>query len=265
MKHIRSFTAYIMEARRFTEADVVASAKVADIDISDYDMNEMIIGMNVESEHGSKMGDDVNVTGDQPVPTLKIVLAHMREKPYYYTKMLVPAEKKNESYIAEFRPIMQPKYDKYIDDLVRKSPVKIGAGVLIICQKTGRILLGMRSKYSDNPNMWCNFGGGVDPELGECEADVIKTARREMHEESGYTGRVDLIPSFVYETPAKTFKFYNFIGLVGEEFEPKLSWETSDARWFSLDELKKIDRKDFHFGLKLQFENDIETIKKYAR
>lgn len=140
-----------------------------------------------------------------------------------------------------------------------------GAGVLPICTSTGKILLGHRSPDVKEPNTWGAFGGKIDEDKGETEADAIGVAERELREETGYNGKVKLIPSYIYITPKRTFKYFNFISLVDEEFEPELSWETDEARWFTLDDLKHIDRKDYHFGLKLLFDHDLDTIKKYAK
>lgn len=180
---------------------------------------------------------------------------------YYYKDSILNKkmmeDKREENKAGKFEDYSNASGDKYWENM--------GAGVLPICTSTGRILLGMRSKYVNEPNVWGAFGGKVDEEEGETEGDVINVAEREFNEETKYGGNVELIPSYIYETPEKTFKYYNFLGLIENEFEPVLSWETSHAEWFTLNDLMKIDRKSFHFGLKLLFENDLHTIKKYAR
>ena len=45
-------------------------------------------GMNVETEHGKRF-PDLDVTGDDPVITAKIALAHLREFPDYYARLEV--------------------------------------------------------------------------------------------------------------------------------------------------------------------------------
>jgi hypothetical protein len=42
--------------------------------------------LNVEKEHDGKMGRDVDVVGSK-ADLLKIVIAHLREDPQYYTKL----------------------------------------------------------------------------------------------------------------------------------------------------------------------------------
>lgn len=63
---------------------------VVDIDTFQY-------ALNVELEHGSKLGKQTNVTNDNLVMTTKIVLAHLLEFPDYY-KRLKKLEDKAEKY-----------------------------------------------------------------------------------------------------------------------------------------------------------------------
>lgn len=63
---------------------------VVDIDTFQY-------ALNVELEHGSKLGKMTNVTKDDLTMTTKIVLAHLLEFPDYYTR-LKKLEDKAEEY-----------------------------------------------------------------------------------------------------------------------------------------------------------------------
>ena len=63
------------------------AAERANLDLSKYDVEQIKLGMPVEMEHGSELGDDTNVSNDDPVDTLKIVLAHLKEIPDYYTRL----------------------------------------------------------------------------------------------------------------------------------------------------------------------------------
>lgn len=74
----------------FTKDDVAAALAAADIDISHerYGLEEVRDGMNVELEHGTRF-PDLDVSGDDPVITLKIALAHLREFPDYYERLEV--------------------------------------------------------------------------------------------------------------------------------------------------------------------------------
>jgi hypothetical protein len=61
-------------------------AKKANLDISKFDVDQIAMGYRVELEHGTK-NKSTNVTNDDPVKTLKIAIAHLREDPHYYTKL----------------------------------------------------------------------------------------------------------------------------------------------------------------------------------
>ncbi len=76
------------KASGYAEKLVVLLCKKNDIDVSNYEMNEIIMGMFVELEHGSK-GEEksTNLTNDDPFETLQIVLAHLNEIPDYYTRL----------------------------------------------------------------------------------------------------------------------------------------------------------------------------------
>lgn len=72
----------------FTTEDAAATLADAGIDISAerYGLEDVRDGMNVELEHGTRF-PDLDVTGDDPVITAKIALAHLREYPDYYERL----------------------------------------------------------------------------------------------------------------------------------------------------------------------------------
>lgn len=74
----------------FTIEDAAAAVAASGIDISDerFDLDAIRDGMNVELEHGTRF-PDLDVSGDDPVVTLKIALAHLREFPDYYERLEV--------------------------------------------------------------------------------------------------------------------------------------------------------------------------------
>ena len=74
----------------FDTDDAVKALEAAGIDISDepYDIEAVAAGMNVELEHGTRF-PDLDVTGDDPVLTAKIALAHLREFADYYERLEV--------------------------------------------------------------------------------------------------------------------------------------------------------------------------------
>ena len=61
------------------------------IDWSRFDVEQFRIGMEVELEHGT-VDATTDVTGDDPLLTGKIALAHLNEFPDYYTRLLAMEE-----------------------------------------------------------------------------------------------------------------------------------------------------------------------------
>ena len=126
-----------------------------------------------------------------------------------------------------------------------------GSGVLVVARDTQRILLGLRSEDVNEPNTWGNFGGAIGvTDWGEPEEALPpeENALKEMAEEIGYTGAIEMIPSFTYRSPE--FTYYNFIGLVDRESDVPLNqfnWEVSELQWFTLDEVMALP--NLHFGV----------------
>jgi len=114
-----------------------------------------------------------------------------------------------------------------------------GAGVLVYCQKTNRFLLGLRSNLVNEPGTWGTFGGKIDN-----DANPKQAALRELKEETNYSGPINLIHFDTFQSG--NFQFFNFLGVVDEEFTPRLDWENEDAQWFSSDEFPR----NLHFGLR---------------
>ena len=53
---------------------------------SKFDINQFLVGINVELEHGMR-DPNTNVTGDDPIMTGKIAYAHLNEFPDYYDRL----------------------------------------------------------------------------------------------------------------------------------------------------------------------------------
>jgi Protein of unknown function (DUF5661) len=68
----------IEEARRVGDA--------IGVDWSRFDLEQFRAGMDVEYEHGLH-DPQTDVTGDDPITTGKIALAHMKEFPDYYERL----------------------------------------------------------------------------------------------------------------------------------------------------------------------------------
>lgn len=81
----------------FKLEDAAKAVTEVGIEIADelFDLDDVLVGMDVELEHGTRY-PDLNVTGDDPVMSAKIALAHLREFPDYY-KRLASMEKQAEA------------------------------------------------------------------------------------------------------------------------------------------------------------------------
>lgn len=72
-------------------------AKKFDINLKIISLSDWQDGLNIELEHGKKMGKITNITNNNLDLTAKIAIAHLIEDPYYY-KYLIKLEKKRELY-----------------------------------------------------------------------------------------------------------------------------------------------------------------------
>jgi hypothetical protein len=72
----------------FTLEDAAKAIGSVGVDISKerFLLEDVRRGMDVELEHGSRI-PDLDVTGNDPVVTAKIALAHLREFPDYYDRL----------------------------------------------------------------------------------------------------------------------------------------------------------------------------------
>ncbi len=66
------------------DAKTIGAEIGIDWDTSPFPPKELLSGMEVELEHGSKLGEQVNVSNDDPAVTAKIAWAHLMESPLYY-------------------------------------------------------------------------------------------------------------------------------------------------------------------------------------
>jgi len=97
------------------------------------------------------------------------------------------------------------------------------AGCILYAEDTGRWGLQQRSDTVGDPGLWAAWGGGREP--GE---SLEQTVRRELAEESGYTGPIKLEPL------ARNAKYVTYIGIVPHEFEPRANDEWKDYCWVEL-------------------------------
>jgi uncharacterized protein DUF5661 len=76
------------ETKKFSLEEVrrVGEAIGIDWDSVPFDIEQFRAGMDVELEHGLR-DPATNVTGDDPLATGKIALAHLKEFPDYYIRL----------------------------------------------------------------------------------------------------------------------------------------------------------------------------------
>jgi hypothetical protein len=93
------------EPMMFTAEDAAKARASAEIDLSNerYGIDDLRDGMNVELEHGTRF-PDLDVTGDDPVVTAKIALAHLREFPDYYQRLGVMEREADAAWALELEP-----------------------------------------------------------------------------------------------------------------------------------------------------------------
>lgn len=119
------------------------------------------------------------------------------------------------------------------------------SGILPICTTTKRICLAWRSRHVHIGNCWGTIGGAIE-EGSTPQANAID----ELREETGYNGALKTIPAYIFKSG--TFQYFNFLGLVPEEFEfmPSSghSWETDKIMWMNYQEFQAA-LKRAHPGL----------------
>ena len=74
------------ETKRTTIEEARRVGDEIGVDWSRFDLEQFRSGMDVELEHGSH-DPQTDVTGDDPILTGKIALAHMKEFPDYYERL----------------------------------------------------------------------------------------------------------------------------------------------------------------------------------
>ena len=74
------------EHRRTTPEEARNVGDAIGVNWERFDLEQFRAGMDVEYEHGSH-DPQTDVTGDDPIITAKIALAHMKEFPDYYERL----------------------------------------------------------------------------------------------------------------------------------------------------------------------------------
>jgi 8-oxo-dGTP pyrophosphatase MutT (NUDIX family) len=106
---------------------------------------------------------------------------------------------------------------------------RYAAGILVVAH-SGRVLLLRRS----DDGTWALPGGMVEP----TDAAPPYAALRELMEETGYTGPVDMERASLDVTRSpEGLVFWSFGGRVQREFRPKLNDEHTAAGWYAAESL----------------------------
>lgn len=82
--------------KQFSRDEAKQIGEALGIDWKKFDVEQFRMGLEVELEHGQR-DPETNVTNDDTLLTGKIALAHLREFPDYYTR-LVQMEKEAEAF-----------------------------------------------------------------------------------------------------------------------------------------------------------------------
>jgi hypothetical protein len=75
------------DVMEFTSQEAEVIGRQIGVDFGEVDLEQFRIGLAVELEHGSLWGGSTNITGDDPKLTGRIVWAHLKEIPDYYTRL----------------------------------------------------------------------------------------------------------------------------------------------------------------------------------
>lgn len=125
----------------------------------------------------------------------------------------------------------------------------LASGILPIASNTKNLCLSWRSPGIRQGDVWGIVGG-----MAEGDVSMASSALREMGEEVGYYGPIELHAAFVTRRPG--FEYHSFIGIVPEEFEFKAEqeylFETSFISWLPYSTVQQLvieQPHNFHPGL----------------
>jgi hypothetical protein len=90
-------------SKRTTREEAQRVGDAIGVDWERFDLEQFRAGMDVEYEHGSH-DPQTDVTGDDPIVTGKIALAHMKEFPDYYVRLARMEEEAEAEWAARAKP-----------------------------------------------------------------------------------------------------------------------------------------------------------------
>jgi len=103
-------------------------------------------------------------------------------------------------------------------------------GCLLMAADTLNFSFQLRAPSTDEPECYGTWGGGIDGNESTFEA-----LKRELKEETGYSGPIRIYPLMTYYDQDSGFQYYNNLVTVPEEFTikagPKFKKESSGDIW----------------------------------
>lgn len=93
------------DKKKFTTEEAKQIGEQLGVQWTKFDVEQFRKGMDVELEHGTEYGENTNVTGDDPLKTGKIALAHLFEFPDYYDRLEKMEEEAEEYWGGEGKGI----------------------------------------------------------------------------------------------------------------------------------------------------------------
>jgi len=110
---------------KFTIEDAVEIGEEIGIDWDrvEFSPEDFLVGLEIELEHGTERGEEVNVTDDDPLATGMIAWAHLMETPLYYSEEVgLPAMEKSLEEGEEVVEASSKRYAYVLDEIVEKHP-----------------------------------------------------------------------------------------------------------------------------------------------
>ena len=198
------------------ETKIKEVAKKAGIDLSKYDIKEVTDGFNEELEHGTKAGEKLNITNNDPVKTLKIALAHLDKTKDYYSKLktIEPKEEtrkdkkdmneNTETHLIKHKLIIKNSVDnmtpekielfkKFIIDCCKELKIEQTCTVYLTGERDGKHITTTASYNPENDEIWIyTKNRNMIGDAMRSTAHEIRHFRQkidnELDEKSGETG-----------------------------------------------------------------------------
>lgn len=107
---------------------------------------------------------------------------------------------------------------------------KVAVGALFVSSDTSRVLLNLRAPEKSHSLRWSLFGGMCE----EGEVPIV-ALKRELNEEIGFDPDITKVyPYDIFEASDGHFRFYTFVCVVKEEFNPEINYEAVGYAWVKL-------------------------------